>query len=82
MNDVSHLLTIIDEYLRVTGTKEVTVSFWVFNDSKKISSMREGADITLGRFNAALAWFSNKWPEGAAWPVDVVRPAPATESAA
>lgn len=75
MNDVSHLLTIIDEYLQATGTKEVTLSFWVFNDSKKISSMRErGADITLGRFNHALTWFSARWPDGAVWPENVVRP--------
>lgn len=74
MNDVSHLLAIADEFMRVTETKEVTLSFWVFNDSKKLQSMRAGADITMGRFNHALTWFSARWPEGAEWPADVVRP--------
>lgn len=74
MNDISHLLTIVDEYLRATKAKDVTVSFWVFNDSKKLSALRSGADITVGRYNAAIRWFSDHWPADAIWPADIVRP--------
>ncbi|WP_011580533.1 MULTISPECIES: hypothetical protein [Chelativorans] len=80
MNDVSHLISIADEFMRATSTKEVTVSFWVFNDSKKLAALRRGADITVGRYNAALQWFSDQWPENAVWPSGVARPA--TEQAA
>lgn len=81
MNETSHLISLADEYLRATGTKDVTLSFWVFNDSKKLTSLRAGSDITLGRFNAALRWFSEHWPENANWPDEVARPVAAGEAA-
>ncbi|WP_309083750.1 hypothetical protein [Chelativorans sp.] len=75
MIEIAHLLRLADEYSRATGTKDVTLSFWVFNDSKKLASLRGGADITLGRYNAALRWFSDHWPACAQWPSGVARPA-------
>jgi hypothetical protein len=74
MNDVSHLIAVADEYIRTTGAKDVTVSFWVFNDSKKLAALRSGSDITVGRYNAALQWFSDHWPSGAVWPDAIARP--------
>jgi len=74
MNDVSHLLKVIDTYIKTSGVKDVTLSFWMFNDSKKLAALRAGSDITVGRYNAAMAWLSGKWPEGAEWPGDVARP--------
>lgn len=74
MNETSHLISLADEYLRATGAKDVTLSFWVFNDSKKLTSLRGGSDITLGRFNASLRWFSEHWPDGAVWPANIARP--------
>lgn len=46
------------------GLKESTLSYRIFGDSKKLTSMRTDADITLGRFNAAMHWFAENWPEG------------------
>lgn len=74
MNEVAHLISIADEYVRATGTKDVTVSFWVFNDSKKLAALRGGADITVGRYNAAIQWFSDHWPDDAQWPAIIARP--------
>ncbi len=62
------------EYMRVTGEKEVTVSYWVFSDSKKLTAIRHGADLTVNRFNIALAWFDENWPPQAVWPKGVQRP--------
>lgn len=74
MLNIDHLITVADEYGRVAQVEEKTVSSRVFQDSKKLAAIRGGSDITVGRYNAALAWFSVNWPQGADWPHDVPRP--------
>jgi hypothetical protein len=75
MLNIDHLITVADEYGRAAQVEEKTVSSRVFQDSKKLAAIRGGSDITVGRYNAALSWFSANWPEGADWPHDVPRPA-------
>ncbi len=74
MIDLSDLLAAADAYTRATSIKEVTLSHRLFGDSKKLPALRAGADITVGRFNAALLWLSANWPADAEWPKGVVRP--------
>lgn len=74
MLNIGHIIAIADEYGRAANVEEKTVSSRVFQDSKKLSAIRNGSDITVGRYNAALAWFSANWPAGASWPADVPRP--------
>jgi len=76
MYGISDLLELTDAFLAATSIKEVTLSHRVFGDSKKICAMREGSDITVGRFNEAFRWFSANWPQGAAWPANINRPIP------
>jgi hypothetical protein len=75
MTEIAHLLSLADAFIAATSIKEVTLSHRVFGDSKKLAAIRKGADITLGRFNAALEWFSLNWPADAEWPSEVARPA-------
>lgn len=81
MTQISHLLSVADAYIAATSIKEVTLSHRLFGDSKKLTALREGADITVSRFNAAMTWFSDGWPDGAEWPADVPRPEAAGEAA-
>lgn len=74
MLEIEHLLTLADSYVRATSLEDVTLSHRLFGDSKKLGALRNGADITVTRFNAALLWFSTNWPTGAEWPSDVFRP--------
>lgn len=75
MNQITELLSIVDAYMNATGRKETTVSTSVFNDGKKLTGLRAGtADIGTRRYNSALVWFSENWPQGAAWPDGVMRP--------
>lgn len=74
MLNIEHLITVADEYGRIENVEEKTVSSRVFSDSKKLGAIRGGSDITVGRYNAALSWFSSHWPEGAEWPHSVPRP--------
>jgi len=74
MLEIAHLLLLADEYQRVTSVEDKTLSFRVFGDSKKLTALRGTSDITTGRFNAAVAWFAEHWPDGAKWPESVSRP--------
>ncbi|TRD03819.1 hypothetical protein FJV76_14385 [Mesorhizobium sp. WSM4303] len=74
MTEIAHLLSLADRFIGATSIKEVTLSHRVFGDSKKLAAIRSGADITLGRFNGALEWFSTNWPDEAEWPKGIARP--------
>lgn len=74
MLNIHHLIAVADRYAELTGVEEKTVSSRVFSDSKKLTALKAGADITTARFNQAFAWFSANWPEGAEWPHEVARP--------
>ncbi|MVA27870.1 hypothetical protein GOZ92_26160 [Agrobacterium vitis] len=74
MLDIGHLLRLSDIYSYATGVSEKTASYRVFGDSKKLAALRAGSDIGVNRFNSALGWFADNWPEGVEWPAGVIRP--------
>jgi hypothetical protein len=74
MIEIGNLLAVADAYMASTGVREVTLSHRLFGDSKKLTALRAGADITVGRFNGAMGWFSENWPDAAGWPASVERP--------
>lgn len=74
MMQIAHLLELADAYQRAVPVEDKTLSFRVFGDSKKLAALRADADITTQRFNAAVGWFAENWPEGAAWPDAIERP--------
>jgi hypothetical protein len=76
MFDVAQFIALADRYAEAEGVGEVTVSSRVFNDGKKITSLKHGADLTLRRAAAALQWFSDHWPPDVEWPEGVDRPPP------
>lgn len=54
-----------------------TLSSRIFNDGKKLDAIVAGdTDVTTARFDHAMQWFSDNWPDGAAWPEGVERPVP------
>jgi hypothetical protein len=81
MITAKHLTALSQEYMRATGTKEVTLSYWIFADSKKLKSLRDDADITVGRYNQALDWFDCNWPPNGIWPAEVDRPGVSSKAA-
>jgi len=74
MIKISHLLKIVDVYRSAKRLTDASVGSYVFNDGKYIKRLRNGKEITVGRFNYALSWFSKNWPEGVPWPEDIPRP--------
>jgi hypothetical protein len=72
MIEIEHLLAAADAYKKATGVaSDTTVSHRVFGDSKKLRALRAGGDITVTRFNGAMAWFRDNWPEGTDMPAEI-----------
>lgn len=69
MIDKQNLIDVADAYRAAANLGgDVTVSNRVFGDGKKLAALRGDADITVGRFNAAMRWFAENWPTGHALP--------------
>lgn len=68
------LLIVARRYAEIEEIPLSTVSSRALNDGKKLGALEGGADITVGRLEEALAWFSEHWPAGE-WPESVARPA-------
>lgn len=63
MFEIDTLIARADAYKMAAGVlDDSTVSYRVFGDTKKLASLRNGADLTTRRFNAAMAWFDKNWP--------------------
>lgn len=75
------LLETADLFRSLTGVEEVTLSYRMFGDTKKLRALRGDAGITLDRFNAAMAWFATNWPDDADRPERLAAflPAPTPE---
>lgn len=72
----SQLLAVADAYGRATERSRARVSTIVFNAGAALDRIAAGKDITTGRWERAMAWFHNNWPEGAEWPRNIKRPGP------
>ncbi len=68
------LLKLSDHYAAARGLSISRVSTLVFADGKVLTRISSGGDLTTGRFEAAIAWFSDNWPAGVDWPSDIERP--------
>lgn len=71
---IRHLIEVASCYCVATGKTQIAVSKRVFNDGKVLNNLADGKDITIGRFERAMRWFSENWPEGADWPETIERP--------
>lgn len=83
MTLTDQLLAVADAYCKARDISKSRVSTLIFNDGKKLGLIEDGKDLATKNHERAMQWFSDRWPEGAAWPDEVVRPTPAAaESAA
>lgn len=72
----NQLIDISKTYCEARGLSPSHVSKMVFNDGKLIGNMERGADITTGRCERAILWFSANWPADTEWPEGIARPTP------
>jgi hypothetical protein len=83
----NQLLCVAQAYAEATGTKGrdglpslAGISTRIFGDGKTFGRIASGGDLTTGSFERAMRWFSDNWPDGAAWPEQIARP-PASAAA-
>jgi len=69
------LITTSDAYCLAVGLSRSRISTLVFNDGKALDRIAGGGDLNTRSFEKAMLWFAANWPEGAAWPETVERPA-------
>lgn len=79
---ITDLLEIADTYRSLLGIEaETTVSHRVFGDTKRLGALRDGREITVGRFHAAMGWFAANWPDSAEVPEKLRQYLPPQEAA-
>ena len=81
MRMTDQLIKVAEAFSEARSLSLARVSVLVFNDGKKLKAMAEqGVDLSTGKFEFAMQWFSSNWPEGAEWPPSVDRPRATTEA--
>jgi hypothetical protein len=73
MSGIDHLLALARAYSEAEGIPLKTVSWRVFEDTKKLPRLLAGSDIQSRRLEKALEWFADNWPT-ADWPAGVPKP--------
>lgn len=74
MDSITCLISVAEIYAEASGVERTTVSWRLFGDSKKLDALVAGSDIQVRRYETALRWLSDNWPETAVWPDQVIRP--------
>lgn len=75
MNFRQHLLGLIDAFAAAKGLSGSRVTTLAMNSGSVYRFLREGKDITVGRLESAVRWFSDNWPADLPWPEGIARPA-------
>lgn len=78
----STLLRCVDAYCEAKRLARPTVSAQILRDSRAFDRVASGGSLTVRNFQRAMKWLSANWPEDAAWPEGVDRPASTEPSAA
>lgn len=70
----SNLLAVGALFASATGLAPSTVGMRVARDARFFDRLNDGKGFTVKTYDSVLCWFSENWPQGIAWPVDVPRP--------
>jgi len=66
MIQITSLIDAANAFCEAASIPETALSSRMFNDAKKLTALRNGAGITVARYNAALVWLYQNWPENTA----------------
>lgn len=75
MSATDSLIRLARLYGDAQGIETKTVSWRLFNDSKKLAAIQAGADLSVRRLDHAMNYLSANWPATVQWPADITRPA-------
>lgn len=77
-----HLLALAAAFMAATEMSRATLGKRVAGDWRFFDRITGGKTFNIRTYDTATVWFSANWPEGAAWPDGVPRPAVAVAVAA
>lgn len=77
-----HLIEAAQAYEAATGISMPTIGRRAMNDNTVLARLAAGQGFTVKTYDRLIAWLSENWPDGADWPADVPRPAPAAREVA
>ncbi len=72
---IEQLLLVVRAYAKATGLAEGTVSSRFLDRGSRYDALLNGGDMRTRVVRRAMEKLSGNWPEGAAWPDGVERPA-------
>lgn len=71
---IRSLRSCADAYCVATGSALSTVARKALGDWRFFDSVEAGATFTARKYDVAVQWFADHWPETAVWPEEVERP--------
>lgn len=75
MDDTSgRLVTLMGRFAKHTGLSISTVSRHATGSGDTVARLQRGGTMTIKRFDRAVRFLSDNWPDSIAWPADVPRP--------
>ena len=76
VNTAARLISLMSQFAKHTGLSVSTVSRHATGSGDTVARLQRGGTITIKRFDRAVRFLSDNWPESLAWPADVPRPSP------
>lgn len=80
----SNLLALAQAYAAARKLNIATVAQRALGDWRFFERLEESerASFTIRKYDIAVRWFSEQWPEDAAWPAEINRPGREAQGAA
>lgn len=73
---MEQLIDLAERYARAKSLSLSTVSQYAGGQGRLFERLKNGSEITFGRAQRLVQWFSDRWPEEAEWPEGLDRPEP------
>lgn len=75
MDDTSgRLVALMARFAKHTGLSISTVSRHATGSGDTVARLQRGGTMTIKRFDRAVGFLSDNWPDSVAWPADIPRP--------
>lgn len=78
----ANLRSLSDIFEAKSGFAVSTIWARAVGDARFLERIGSGKGFTAKTYDRALSWFSDHWPDGSEWPIDIPRPAPSNAEAA
>ncbi|MUO84017.1 hypothetical protein [Agrobacterium vitis] len=63
-------------YCSASGMSRSRLSTILLSGGMRLQQIQDGGDIGVSRFEQAIQWLSDNWPDDTPWPDGVYRPEP------